>query len=104
VNPELPLVLASVGLIFVVGFAALVVKKDLVRLLMGIEIMFNAANLAFIGFSTQTAGSVDPYGQTVVMVTIVLDGAVIAVGLAMIINVYRHYKTLDIRKLRRLRW
>jgi NADH-quinone oxidoreductase subunit K len=71
---------------------------------MGIEIMFNAANLAFITFSTQQSGFVDPYASSVVMITIVLDGAVIAVGIAMILNVYKHYKTLDVRKLRRLKW
>jgi NADH:ubiquinone oxidoreductase subunit K len=38
------------------------------------------------------------------MMAIVLDGTVIAVGLAMVLNVYKHYKTLDIRKLRRLKW
>jgi NADH-quinone oxidoreductase subunit K len=103
-DQQLPLLLASVLLLFIIGFVCLVVKKDLVRLLMGIEIMFNAANLAFIGFSTQTMGFIDPYGQSVVMITIVLDGAVIAVGLAMVLNVYRHYKTLDVRKLRRLKW
>jgi NADH-quinone oxidoreductase subunit K len=96
--------LVSVFLLLAIGFLCLVIKVDAIRLLMGIEIMFNAANLAFITFSTQQTGFVDPYAQSVVMVTIVLDGAVIAVGLAMIINVYRHYKTIDIRKLRRLKW
>jgi len=96
--------IVSVGLLLSIGFLCLIVKIDAIRLLMGLEIMFNAANLAFITFSTQQSGFVDPYAQSVVMITIVLDGAVIAVGLAMILNVYKHYKTLDIRKLRRLKW
>ena len=96
--------LVSVFLLLVIGFLCLIVKVDAIRLLMGIEIMFNAANLAFITFSAQQPGFVDHYAQSVVMVTIVLDGAVIAVGLAMIINVFRHYKTIDVRKLRRLKW
>lgn len=96
--------IVSVGLLLAIGFLCLIVKIDAIRLLMGIEIMFNAANLAFITFSTQQPGFVDPYAQSVVMITIVLDGAVIAVGLALILNVYKHYKTLDVRKLRRLKW
>jgi len=36
--------------------------------------------------------------------SIVLGGSVIAVGLAMVVNAYKHYKTLDVKELRRLRW
>ncbi|MHA2393109.1 MAG: NADH-quinone oxidoreductase subunit NuoK [Promethearchaeota archaeon] len=80
------------------------IKRDMVRLLFGIEILFNAANLFFIIFSRQIAGYVDPFAHSIVMMAIVLDGTVIAVGLAMVLNVYKHYKTIDIRKLRRLKW
>jgi NADH-quinone oxidoreductase subunit K len=79
-------------------------KRDMVRLLIGIEILFNAANLLFILFSRQVTGYVDPFAHSIVMMAIVLDGTVIAVGLAMVLNVYKHYKTIDIRKLRRLKW
>ncbi len=96
--------LASIGLLFVIGLFGLMMKREAIRLLMAIEIMFNAANFAFIAFSTQQTGFVDPYAHSVIMITIVLDGTVIAVGLAMIVSVYKHYKTLDVRKLRRLKW
>jgi NADH-quinone oxidoreductase subunit K len=101
--PLMPL-LVSVALMFVIGLGCLMVKRDMVRLLIGVEILFNAANLCFVALSTQTAGYIDPFAHSVVMMAIVLDGAVIAVGLAMVLNVYKHYKTLDIRKLRRLKW
>ncbi len=96
--------LVAVGLMLVIGLSCLMVKRDMVRLLIGVEILFNAANLCFIALSTQTPGYVDPFAHSVVMMAIVLDGTVIAVGLAMVLNVYKHYKTLDIRKLRRLKW
>ncbi len=96
--------LISTALMFVIGLACLMVKRDMVRLLIGVEILFNAANLAFIALSTQSAGFVDPFAHSVVMMAIFLDGTVIAVGLAMVLNVYKHYGTLDIRKLRRLKW
>ena len=96
--------LVSTSLLFVIGLACLMVKRDMVRILIGVEILFNAANLAFIAFSTQNTGFIDPFAHSVVMMAIVLDGTVIAVGLAMVLNVYKHYGTLDIRKLRRLKW
>ena len=96
--------LVSVALMFVIGLGCLMVKRDMVRILIGVEILFNAANLCFVSLSTQTAGYIDPFPHSVVMMAIVLDGTVIAVGLAMVLNVYKHYKTLDIRKLRRLKW
>ena len=102
-EPLMPF-LVSVVLLFVIGIGCLMVKRDMVRLLIGVEILFNAANLNFVALSLQTKGFVDPFAHSVVMMAIVLDGTVIAVGLAMALNVYKHYKTLDIRKLRRLRW
>lgn len=101
--PLLPL-LVSVALMFVIGLGCLMVKRDMVRILIGVEILFNAANLCFVALSTQTAGYIDPFAHSVVMMALVLDGTVIAVGLAMVLNVYKHYKTIDIRKLRRLKW
>jgi NADH-quinone oxidoreductase subunit K len=96
--------LAATGLMFLIGLGCLMIKRDMVRILIGIEILFNAANLNFIALSTQTLGFVDPLAQSVVMMALVLDGTVIAVGLAMVLNIYRHYGTIDIRKLRRLKW
>jgi NADH-quinone oxidoreductase subunit K len=96
--------IVSVALLLIIGLWCLMVKRDMVRLLIGVEILFNAANLSFVAFSMQTSGFVDPFAHSIVMMAILLDGTVIAVGLAMVLNVYKHYKTLDIRKLRRLRW
>ncbi len=54
--------------------------------------------------SSNVAGFVDPFPQSIVMMAIVLDGSVIAVGLAIVINAYKHYGTLDVRRLMRLKW
>jgi NADH-quinone oxidoreductase subunit K len=96
--------LVAVALMVIIGLGCLMVKRDMVRLLIGIEILFNAANLLFISLSTQVMGFVDPFPHSIVIMALVLDGTVIAVGLAMVMNVYKHYQTIDIRKLRRLRW
>jgi len=101
--PIMPFV-AATTLMLIIGLGCLMFKRDMVRLLIGVEILFNAANLFFIGLATQSPGMIDPFAHSVVMMAIVLDGTVIAVGLAMILNVYKHYGTIDIRKLRRLKW
>jgi multicomponent Na+:H+ antiporter subunit C len=104
VMPELSVVLVFIFLQFLIGLGCLAVKRDMVRLLIGIEILFNAANLCFVALSSYVTGYVDPFPQTIVMMAIVLDGSVIAVGLAIVINAYKHYGTLDIRRLMRLKW
>jgi len=103
----LTIFITSTILLFVFGLAALILKRDLVRLLIGVEILFNAANLLFVAFSTQYVGFVDPFPpfpHSIVMMALVLDGTVIAVGLVLALNVYKQYKTFDIEKLRRLKW
>lgn len=101
---QLSVVLVFIFLQFVIGLGCLMVKRDMVRLLIGVEILFNAANLCFIALSSHVTGFIDPFPQSIVMMTIVLDGSVIAVGLVIVINAYKHYGTLDVRKLRRLKW
>jgi len=100
----LTLFITSTILLFIIGLAALILKRDLVRMLIGVEILFNAANLLFVAFSTPYNGFVDPFPHSIVMMALVLDGTVIAVGLVLSINVYKQYKTFDVRKLRRLKW
>jgi len=101
--PLTPYIITT-GLLVVIGLTCLVLKRDLVRLLIGIEILFNAANLLLVAFSMQTSGFIDPYPHSIVMMALVLDGTVIAVGLAIVLNVYKHYGTLNVDKLRRLKW
>ena len=101
---QLSVVLVFIFIQFVIGLGCLMVKRDMVRLLIGVEILFNAANLCFIALSSHITGFIDPFPQSIVMMAIVLDGSVIAVGLVIVINAYKHYGTLDIRKLRRLKW
>ena len=78
----------------------------MIRILLGIEMILNAGNFAFIYFASLRAdiGFVDPLGQSIVFISIITGGCVIAVGLALIVNAYRHYKTTDVRELRRLKW
>lgn len=100
------LYLTAVFSLFSIGLYCIAVKRNMIRILMGIEIILNSANLSFIYFASQRAelGFVDPLGQSIVIMSIILDGCIIAVGLAIVVNAYKQFKTLDVRKLRRLKW
>jgi len=92
-------------LILVVASYSLVAKKNMIRLLLGIAILGNAANMNFIVLSTyRFEGSSYLLGTATVIILIVLEACVTAVGLTIVIYAYRHFKTLDVRELRRLRW
>jgi len=97
--------LGSAFTLFAIGLYC-VSRPNMIRILLGIEMILNAGNFVFIYFATQhiTMGVVDPVGQSIVFMSIVTGGCVIAVGLALIVNAYKHFKTVDSRELRRLRW
>jgi multisubunit Na+/H+ antiporter MnhC subunit len=91
--------------LFVIGLYC-VSKPNMIRILLGIEIILNSGNLLFVYFASANNinGFVDPIGQSIVIMSIVTGGCVVAVGLTLIVNAYKQYKTTDSRELRRLRW
>ena len=97
--------LAGAIVLYIIGVYCLATKRNMVKLLIGIVILANATNLNFIAFSALIfAGFVDAYAHAIVIMAVVLEAFVTAVGLTIILNAYRHYKTLDVRELKRLRW
>jgi NADH-quinone oxidoreductase subunit K len=91
--------------LFVIGLYC-VSKSNMIRILLGIEMILNAGNLLFIYFASVNtfANVVDPLGQSIVFMSIVTGGCIVAVGLALIVNAYKQFKTTDAWELRRLRW
>ena len=90
--------------LYFVGLYCLATKRNMIRLVLGIEILINAANLNFIAFSAyRTEGFVDPLAHSIFVISIAVAGCVSAAALALIVYAYKHYGTLDIRKLRQLR-
>lgn len=87
--------------LYIVGMYCLAVKRNMIRLVIGIEILINAAHLSFVAFSD--ARGIDPLGHSIVIMSIVFAGCVTAVALTIVAYAYRHYRTLDVRELRRLR-
>jgi len=66
--------------------------------------MLNAVNLNFITFSSYGVfGATHPLGHAFTVISIGIGGCIIALGLAITLHAYRHYGTLDVRELRRLK-
>lgn len=86
--------------LFSVGLAVVLVKKNAIVILMGIELMLNAANLNFAAASTKF-GTMD--GQIFSLFVIVVAAAEAAVGLAIVVKIYQHYKTVDMDKVNKLK-
>jgi NADH:ubiquinone oxidoreductase subunit K len=89
------------AILFCIGLYAAISKRNAIMVLIGIEFMINAAILNFVAF-----GAYDKEvngGQIVALFAIVLAAAGVAVALAIILNVYKYYKTIDPDKIHNLR-
>ena len=84
-------------ILFVLGAVAFFVKKDLITMFMAVEVMLNAANLAFITLA-RAANSLD--GQVIVFFIITVAAAEAAVGLAIILLIFRQKKTVKSEDIR----
>ena len=95
------LVLAA--LLFAVGLAGALSRRNAILVLIGIELMLNAANLNFIAFWRFGPNSEALGGVMFVMFAIAVAAAEAAVGLALIISIYRHFKTTNIDEVNSLK-
>lgn len=86
--------------VFLLGVAGVLYRQNLIMILMCIELMLNAVNLVFVAAS-RTVGNVD--GQIMVFFVMTVAACEAAVGLAMVIALYRRYGTVETNFLRALR-
>ncbi|MGA3142151.1 MAG: NADH-quinone oxidoreductase subunit NuoK [Verrucomicrobiota bacterium] len=87
------------ALLFAIGLAGAVTRRNAILALIGIELMLNAANLNFIAFWRYGAHPEALSGMMVVIFSIAIAAAEAAVGLALIIAIYRHYKTTNLDQI-----
>ena len=92
------LILSAV--LFTIGTAGVVLRRNVITVLLSIEVMLNAVNLTFIAFG-RFLGSAD--GQIIVFFVITVAAAEAAVGLALVIALFRHVETLNPDAFRQLR-
>lgn len=88
------------GLLFATGLVGLLTRRNILFLVMSIEIMLNAAGLAFVVAGSRWGG-VD--GQVMFIFILAVAAAEVAIGLSLVLLFYRRYKTLDADVLREMR-
>ena len=89
------------AVLFAIGTAGVFLRRNLITILLSIEIMLNAVNLTFVAFGRQQ-GSVD--GQIIVFFVMTVAAAEAAVGLAIVIGLYRHRESLNPEAFTQLKW
>ena len=87
------------ALLFSIGLAGALTRRNAILVLVGIELMLNAANLNFVAFWRYSDDPAALTGVMVVIFSIAIAAAEAAVGLALIISIYRHYQTVNLDKI-----
>ena len=88
------------AILFSLGVFGVLIRRNAIILFMCIELMLNAVNLAFVVFSRQAGIE----GQVFVFFVMAVAASEAAVGLALIISIFRHLETVDIKNFNLLRW
>ncbi|QFY41935.1 NADH-quinone oxidoreductase subunit NuoK [Candidatus Methylospira mobilis] len=88
------------ALLFTLGLVGLLVRRNLIMMLMSVEIMLNAAGLAFIAAGSRW-GQAD--GQVMFLLIVALAAAEIGVGLGLVMLVHRRFNTVDVDRLSDMR-
>jgi len=87
--------------IFAIGVAGVLLRRNILIMFMSIELMLNAVNLAFVTLARRM-GSMD--GQVIVFFVMTVAAAEAAVGLAIIISIFRNRETVNADELNLMRW
>ena len=91
----------AITAIAAIGIYCIVSRRNMFRMLMGFTILTKAVTMAFV-IGGRLWGN-PGLGQSLAITVIVIEAAVTAVGMSMIVNIYRHYGAVDTSQLRRLR-
>ena len=91
------------ALLFAIGLAGALMRRNAILVLIGIELMLNAANLNFIAFWRYSPNPEALTGMVFVIFSIGVAAAEAAVGLALIISLYRHTKTTNVDEVNLMR-
>ena len=95
------------ALLFAIGVAGVALRRNLIVVMMSIELMLNAANLAFVGFNRLWPGTAEAPrldGQVFVLMVITVAAAEVAVGLGIVISMFRNRDSVNIEDVSLLKW
>jgi NADH-quinone oxidoreductase subunit K len=90
--------IAVSAVLFFIGVAGVLIRRNAVVILMCVELMLNATNLALVAFSRR-AGLADERGSVFVVFVFVIAAAEVAVGLAIVLSAYRNRPTVDVDEI-----
>ena len=88
-------------ILFSIGVLGVLIRRNAIIIFMSIELMLNAVNLLLIAFSSYHS---DGSGQVFVFFTMLVAAAEVAIGLAILVTIYRNTHTTDINILNKLKW
>jgi NADH-quinone oxidoreductase subunit K len=106
-NPDLSKFLVIAALLFIIGVAGVLTRRNIIVIFMAIELILNAANLNFIAFSRylQETGNLNAVaGQVFAVFVIVVAAAEAAIGLGIVIALYRNKETIWVDEIDLLKW
>ena len=89
------------AVLFSIGLVGILTRRNVLMILLSIELILNAANLSFVSFSSYLG---DLSGQVVVFFTMIVAAAEVTVGLAIVVLLYRKKGTTNIGELKTLKW
>ena len=101
--PGVPLqhVLVVGLLLFALGLYTVLTRRNAIGILMGIELLLNAANVNYVAFARYGNGGYD--GQIFAIFVIMLAAAEAAIGLAIVLGIYRNFESIDVEAMHSLR-
>jgi NADH-quinone oxidoreductase subunit K len=100
-HPGLTHFLILSGLLFSLGIFAILTRRNAIMVLMGVELVLNAANINFIAFSRYVTTTLD--GHVVAVFVIILAAAEAAIALAIVLNIYQNFNTVNVDEINRLK-
>jgi NADH-quinone oxidoreductase subunit K len=89
------------AVLFVIGVVGVLIRKNIIIILLSIELMLNAANINFVAFSHYLQ---DITGQVFVFFVMTVAAAEVAIGLAIIIALYRNRSTINVEDISLMKW
>lgn len=95
--------LVAAAILFCIGLYGVTTSRNLIKVLMSVELLLNAVNLNFVAFSKYVTPEALT-GQVVAIFVMTVAAAEAGVGLAIVLSIFKHFKTVDIHKIHLMKW
>ena len=89
------------GILFSVGVVGVTTSRNILKIFLSLELLLAASNLSFVAFSKFNG---DYTGQLIVFFVVLVAAAEVAIGLAILVLIYRHFSTIQADEIKDLKW